>query len=103
MYNTTLLRALLCCSVLSISGAAQTHKIDDPYSTVKSKWIKVNTHVHTTITGRSMTPCQAASAYAAAGYGAIVLSDKSQGLWSGPVTADPGTACDTFGSNKVNI
>ena len=50
-----------------------------------------------------MTPCQAATAYAAAGYGAIVLSDKTQSLWSGPVTADPGTACDTFGSNKVNI
>ena len=98
-----LLRTVVYWSVLSALGVAQSHKIETPYSSVKSKWIKVNTHVHTTVTGSSMTPCQAATAYAAAGYGAVVLSDKTENLGTGPVTADPGASCDTSGFNRVNV
>ena len=103
MLKLKLLRIFVCGAVLCSLGVAQPHKIGDPYSSPKSKWIKVNTHIHTTVTGSSMTPCQAATAYAAAGYGAIILSDKTDRLGTGPVTADPGAACDTVGTNRVNV
>jgi len=87
-------------------NASRPPTIENPYAHERKKWIKVNLHVHTKSTGASMTPCDAATLYASAGYGAIVLADKSSYVTgSAPVTPDPGPTCDTnpSGTNTVRI
>jgi len=103
-------RLVVVCGVLILLGAVGVRiangshfVIEHPANLVSGKWVKVNLHIHTAVSGGSRNACQTAQAYTGSEYAAIVLSDKTEDIGTGPVTPDPGPSCDTANGNSMLV
>ncbi len=90
------LRLLLCAALVSTPLAAQPARFEVPVVPAGARWLKGNTHTHTTNSDGDTPPAQVAQWYKSHGYAFLVLTDHN-------VFTDPKTLASLVDSSFLLV